>query len=463
MKTIIFLFLLISTVYASEYNINSDSIDLRKNTLLLENVNFDHPLGKIKAKKAIANNITNHEQKSFSEIILEENVFFTFSNDNEIHADKAIYKKDTSEIIFLSQNNPITYITYRIHNEKKLPIVIKSNLINIKINSSIKPSLKLKNVFSISLENNVNITCDNSCTLQASKVFIENANDNAAFIAYLSSHDNHLCKLTKDNDVIDFVSGKLEFNNLNVLLEKANGKLLLDPKENIFFNFSSDKLKWQNSSNRIVLKNNVSLNHENKISLQTDKIEIFQSNKDFKNTIQKIQAIGKTSFFLKNAYSIELTCQGIIKLDNYKKTIFIKDTDTKQIFIKGNYFHVLTDSCQINYLLEGSNITPLDITLKDNVKFAITKFSNKKNYGFADKLIYLPNEKKITLSSKKNNKVYFYQEHDSLKLTANKIEILQDSNYNQTSIKGIGLVRFTYDFKEQEFLHNLFSQHLGEK
>lgn len=102
-------------------------------------------------------------------------------------------------------------------------------------------------------------------------------------------------------------------------------------------------------------------------------------------------------------------------------------------------------------VLELDALTPIRMTLQNNVRLIASKIQDKESFAVGDSLSYNTSDETFLFEAKK--RVLFWQE--GFTLSAPKIMIHKDQ-----TVQGIGDIHFSFDMEEQNYFDNLFKQYL---
>ncbi len=450
MKKIIFFLLLITSVFTEEkYKISSDSVLFDNNKLIFTNdFTLNHDFGKITSKKAEIEGF----EKSNIKLALFDNVTLQTKENATLQSDSAFFDATTSKITFVSDNK----VRYNALKKNK-DIFISSKTVECLLNiANFQNRPNINNVYSISFLDDLLIFVDNKYKIFANKGIYQNDNDSTYLFLY--PEKNKKCQFLFDSSQIYFHTAKYDVNSSTIYAEKANGNISNIVKKQNSLKFLSDEITINNFENSLSLKGNVFLEEKDSFEMTGEEIELIKRVKD--SSIHKIITRGNTNiiFFDKNNdIQSELSCSGNIELDNEKKIVNAftsKKKNNDDIIFQDNIVTITSKKATLSYTTDNTIKT---IDLEDSVKFIYKKDANTLGYGIADKILYSPESKIIKLSCLEDKKVLFWQDDESIHLSANAIVIDQKE---KESIKGIGDVRFTFNVDEENILNEIFSEYL---
>lgn len=323
-------------------------------------------------------------------------------------------------------------------NLKSKNIEIKQELGIIKAGEALFEKTK-NSILKADLQKGVNLLLTNGASLKSEKAKLDLLSKNMLFYSDKEGSD-----FQYNNDKVHSLSTSINLKNKEIRLEKPKGTI------NEFLeasNFSADTFILNNREKKALLQNHVILCKEGLGTLESEQIELSKPDK------QAI-SIGKTTLISPN---FSISCDGRVILDDIKKTIFVKADN--QLTLKDEKIMVFADRALFFY---KNNFQVEKIILDGNIRFMSNYISNTTSYGTADKINYFPPIKEIYLLSNPGKKVLFWQEDNSLTLSANEIQISKDKLTNKEVIKGIGKVRFSFNFEEDKFLHEIFSKYMSK-
>jgi len=447
MRKLIFLFIpFVLFAQPEGFNISANELSFDKNNLHFENGFYlDHSFGKIYANKAQFFNV-----KKISKLVdfeLKDNVKLITNTNAILTSDEAFFNALTSKIQFFS--NDVVTFKDKIKN-KDLKITSKKVLCHLDTKNVMK-TLNFEDIYSISFMENTILSLENKMNIFAHLAIFEKK-ENSANI-YLYPKENDVCKFTYEQSEILAKTAKLDVNNIDICLTSVNGHINNLVKKEHLVSFICEKLFWHNFENSFSLNEDVKVIDPTFGEIFSDHIEIIKKPKE--NAIRKIisRKNTKMNFFTKNRSS--LATAGIIELDHEKKRIsaFSLKNQNHDLIYEDENICISAKKAILNYA-EDKNIEY--ITLENNVKFKYKENKNLTGYGLADRIEYVPNENKIVLQSDADKKVLFWQEDNSLKLSANEIHI---NPKEKKDIKGLGDVRFTFNLEEENLIHEIFSKY----
>ncbi len=99
---------------------------------------------------------------------------------------------------------------------------------------------------------------------------------------------------------------------------------------------------------------------------------------------------------------------------------------------------------------------PILFTFNGNIRLCST--NGKKRYATGDTLIYFPTEKNFHIKADPGKKVLFFDQEQSLYISANEIKI-----HNMDNVKGVGNVRLSFNPEESTVFKTFFPDFQEEK
>ncbi|NGX56170.1 MAG: hypothetical protein K1060chlam5_00406 [Candidatus Anoxychlamydiales bacterium] len=453
MYKVIFIFFL-SIIFAEEsYHLKSNNLTFDNKTLNL-NKNFilEHDFGIIKAKNANLENLNKNKLK----LTLIDDVSLETTNDTKLNATLAILDLKSSNITFLSDDK-ITFFntldTKKIKN-KNFYIEAKKASCNLNIESYLqKPSLK--DVYSIIFTDEIFAKIDEDLKINANTAHFFQENENSNLLLLPKEHKK--CLTSYKNSYIYSKNVKVDLKENNITMDDVDGEIVDFLKNNEKIVFSSNYMFFNNFENSILLRNNVILKDSSK-KIISDEVELIKKIKN--KALHKIITRGNTTIDFLNKKTNKkstLISKGTIELDNDRKLISAftsKKKLTDNLIFQDEMVMLSSKKAYLKYNLDD---TIKEILVKDNVKFTYKKDTNTIGYGVADIIKYYPKTKILKLTSNENKRVLFWQDDDSIHLSADEIIIDQKE---KESIKALGDVRCTFNLDEEKFFNEIFSEYM---
>jgi hypothetical protein len=445
---------LFSSIFAEEnYTIASEKASFDGNTLSLSNnIQIEHTLGKLCAKEAF---LEDADKKDFR-LHLKGDVALFLKTGAVLKSEDATFDSNSSKITFSSLKTKVSFEdTILSKNNKKNKITLSCHNIDC-LFSNFKTFEKtsLKDISYLSFLDDVHLTYDDF-NFFGEKATLQKDELNNSIILFYPKKDG-LCHFQYEKNQIETLFAKINLKEKNLFLEKPKGLLSSDDKS-IFF--SCNTLKWQNFNQNLFLEGDVFIDYKENGFLKSDAVTLVKNSQ--KNDISKILAQGKTNISLvnkNNEVTSELSCNGTIELDNEKGYILAINSQKNedQLIFQDGMLTLSAKKASLSY-------TPAhklqNVLLEDNVRFIYHQKDAKIGCGIANKVFYDPSSKEIVLSSLDKKKVLFWQDDDSIRLSAKEIHISQK---DKDSIKGIGDVRFAFNFEEEKLIKEIFSRYVNE-
>ncbi|MBI5345785.1 MAG: hypothetical protein HZB76_01395 [Chlamydiae bacterium] len=419
---------------------------------LSNNIQIEHKFGKISAQEAF---IEDADKNSFR-LNLKGRVTLNLKSGAVLKSDTASFDSASSKISFLDLKDKVTYEDTIIskHTQKNKLFLSAHNLECLFANFKSFDKASLNDLVSLTFFDDVHFIFDDQFHCYSEKAICQKDELGAFKILLYPLKDK--IHFQFEQNKIDATFAKVDLKNNDFVLTKPSGELSLFDYKNI--SFSSDEIKWQNFNQSLSLSGNVILDYKNNGSIKSDEIIIIKH--PYQKSISKILTKGKTdlSMFKTSKVASRLSCNGTIELDNDKGTILClsnKNLNDELIFQDDQ----LTVSSKKAFLNYSKDQKLQNVLLEDNVRFVYRKKDNTLGFGIADIISYNPISKELTLKSLPEKKVLFWQDDDSVHLSAKEIEV---NRRNKDSIKGVGDVRFAFNLEEEKLIKDIFTRYLRD-
>ena len=427
--------LLLTTLFANEkeFFLTSDKINFDGKKLhLSENILLEHSLGNIISKRASYEKISN-------KIFFEDEVKIDFKNSAKITSEKAILDLTNKQIFFSSEKDKIQFNSTLNNNT----IYLKSHKVMGIYESDIAKDFKsISSLKELTFFNDVEIRYNDFFYFKGEEAkYIKAKNEEHIYL-----YPKKECFFKYNNDEIKSKICHIDMTNKNISLEKASGFFYLEKYGK--FQFTSESIFFDSLAKEMNLSGNVNLIHEYLGTIKAS--EVFK-------TPQKIKARGKTDFFFSDQKS-KILCNGNIIIDNEKRIINAYATkDNDQIYFQDEKVNILSNRANVSYDEKKNEMQIKSINLEGDIRFVSKNLTKSLSFAVADIIDYDIETERVILKSMPGKKVYFWQEDNSLSICAKEVEITE-----KKQVKGKGNVRFSFDFEEDKFLHEIFSKYLNK-
>ena len=130
----------------------------------------------------------------------------------------------------------------------------------------------------------------------------------------------------------------------------------------------------------------------------------------------------------------------------------------KQLYYEEDELALYADNAALEYSAVGDTIHPASLTLKGNVRLFSHDPHKPFRCGLADRMTYSLVTQTLILSANPGKKVLFWDEMQGMRLAAPEVHITFDPQTKEQQVKGIGAVQFTFTPEEQSKLQQFFPQ-----
>lgn len=258
------------------------------------------------------------------------------------------------------------------------------------------------------------------------------------------------------NCVLTHWRDKIEADRVEVLPESE--KVILTAPTGMLTDsgiaFSCNKLIWEQTPQILTMKGNVSICDSAVGDMVCeDEVEFKQHCQDGKWLVNRITSKGKTelNYNLDENFLHLLICYGQMQLDHDRLILTLESPPEQPLEYYHDKMKLSANHAEMSYRSEEGPITPEKLLLCGNIE--LTSPGDSSRCALADNFSYFPEEKRMILSSKSGN-VLFWDQKQDLKISAREVHITQTERGE--NIKGIGSVRFAFSSTENELLKKMF-------
>lgn len=473
-----FLFLSSSALPPESGSLSSASADYDGNRLLLRgNVLLDHGLGKMTADEASLERQETNKDFPFSFIHLQKEVLLTLKNRAELHCGLADLDFTTLKgTLTATDDEKVVYTDMLKGKEAMLKMVC--NRINLEM-SKIGYDGKKSDYDLESIEANEGVAIDyaGSFTLHADHATYNKLSSTSArefqgiVTAYPKDADSQ-CRLIHEGDIIDADLVNLDLTQSALSLEHPKGIISSSFIPNLqtggVIHFQADQLLWMHEQNTLTLKGPIYLQESSLGTVTSEnEMQIVQSKKGGKHLLNSLSSQGKTTLEYQDISTKivhKLTSFGTLFLDrehlhgNIESPVIDgKVPQDLQIVYEEDRIAVHADKAALEYSIVGSAFQPVSLALKGNIRLFSRDPRQPRRCGLADRLLYSPSTRTLILAANPSKKVLFWDEQESIRMSANEIHITFDPITQRENVKGVGNVQFTFSSDENSLLKKLFA------
>lgn len=399
-------------------DLSSDVATYDGEVLTLEgSVTLDHELGQMEAGTATLEKKEGIGEIPFSQISLEGDVFISFQTQAQLNCDSAHFDFQKLTGKFFSYDSPAIYRD----NKKALELFARE--------------------FDLTLMKE-----EGTCKVSTMRA-------------------NQSCHLIHLDDHVDADCITMDLNTHMIAMENPDGIV-----SSFFFpevperkcHVTSHFLTWDQDHDTLTLEGDILLEdgHMGKL-ISSDSVSLEQKTHLGKKVIQKMEAQGETILISHDGQKV--TSFGTLTLDRDNLELIalspMIDGSTpldKQLIFEKDDFILYADTASLEYSLKDFTLQPHLVYLHGHVRIFSKEPSEHLKCGIADHIQYDPNTLEIRLYADKGKRAYFWHEKQNLKLSAPEILITIDPNTKEETINGMGVVSFTFNQEEDEYLHHLF-------
>ena len=432
-----------------------------KDVYLSGHVKISSSLGYMLSEKAVVTDIKSEKKETSFLLLLEGDVKTHLSSNIDVQSDvaKLLFPQRSFSFSSYDENSPALLTTKTNFRKASSPLKIACQRMEFDFEEKSISTYPMKKFL---FEENVVIDFDNDWKLQAHKVCFSPQKEDKDILFLEAKDEDNPCKINYGANHLFCSAGEVDLQEKELLFENAKGHVssfgFYDSK---FLNFSAKKLSYEHLSHKLLLKEKVHVDVPNLALIETDELQFYENQRIPQKELKKICLLGNSLLYLydiSGQMTSQLICDGSLIVDNELKTVTANSSHQSEtkfpIVYSDDRLTVHTQKALLKYEQEKDHYFPTQLVLDDGVHFFTKSFPEKNSYGIADRAILDPKDKLIRLIAGKDKRVFFWQENDSLKLSAPEIQIKQMKDKSEF-IQGIGDVRFSFDFDERKFLSEI--------
>lgn len=129
-----------------------------------------------------------------------------------------------------------------------------------------------------------------------------------------------------------------------------------------------------------------------------------------------------------------------------------------QLYYEEPEICIKADEAMLEYSIADNSLQPVSLALKGGVRLSSLGTQKPPRCGIADRLTYSLTTRTLILSANPGKKVLFWDEAQGARISANEVHITEDPQTKQQFIRGIGNVQFAFSAEESALLQQLFPQ-----
>lgn len=454
--------------------------------VLSGHVVLDHGLGKMTAEEAsLERQEASGKDFPFSLIHLRKEVLLSLKSSAKLACDAAELDFTSLKGRLSAPSSGIVSYTDMISRKEgaDIPLTLKSPKIELSLVKEETAEKKTEyDVDTILAKDTVTIDYNKEFLLEADhalyrKATIGSHSPTGEFQGVITAYPkdaSSLCTLTHGTDVVEASSIDLDLIGNVLSMHKPRGHLsssLLPQIQKGEITFTSDYLVWDNAHQKLTLKGRSEVLESSLGTLVTEEeISLQQASLKGKKIVTKIQSKGPTELIYKEAGSSsyhKLSCHGTMKIDrdhlNAVLTSPVKEGEktawADQVYYEEMQMGAYADGAFVEYAMEGDSFQPVSLSLKGNV--CLFSRSNVEPFrcSVADRMSYSPSTKTLILAANPGKRVLFWDEQQSVRMSAQEVHLTQNPTTGQSVIQGVGHVKFSLSMEENETLKKFFPQY----
>lgn len=424
-----------------------------QNLFLQGAVTLISELGLMQAEQATLSKTEAHSETEFSNLKLNEKVFFSFPSGAALTCDQAELDLTAFTGTFSSSSSPVYYRDFPTETQKHLEI--SSQDIDFSLSKNAREGKQLQwEISSIFAKNNVHIKYANIYLLEAERARYTNSPSQQGMLEAFAITPNMFCTFTSGGHEVKAKTMHFDLNKEVLTLDKPLGEIssfLLSHGQERFCTFSSNMLFWNHQNHSLHLEKEIEIQDEYFGSVQgKDSLFIFQNEKCGKHVIQKILALGESVFTPKADPAIHLhrlTSYDTLEINRDELEVRAKSPlvhgktplEKQLVYEKGD-FTLYADEGILNYTLKD-----LELKLSACNLLGHVRFKRDILYSVADSASYDPNKSQITFLANPHSNVFLWNKAKNLKVKAQKVLLFIDPETKEETIQAEGIVHFEED------------------
>ena len=451
-----------------------------KEIVLVGEVNVQHSLGEISARRLCFQPASGQEKKNKLGLLkISEDVHIKLEGGGELACEIAEVDYSKLEGVFSGNEaspDVIYFNTTEDAHNKNPQLTVKSIRMIVDLMREAAKTL----VKQIQAVQNLRVNYRYEYLLHADcAVYQRIASEPAspAGLLTLTMDGPHgMCQLTTIHD--DHVQAKkIRVATIErwLWLEAPKGILNMHPEADSpqTLEFEANELTWDDQASLLHLKGKVNIIQNENLQISTDhEISIFQIIIDGKKTLRAIKAPQNVQVSYQDVQkdrAHKIICPGTFTIDHERHAIMLRGAadlsgkeEIQQVYIEDVMGEMYADSIQMNYIWENRQFTPTNVLLEGHVRLLnrfdghIQESGSVLHYALADRMDYFPKEQEIILTGTKDTRVLFFDKVNNVQMSAPALKIKRDAITAKDCIQGLGDVRFTFMERELEQLKQHF-------
>jgi hypothetical protein len=461
-------------------SVSSTSATYDGNALILTgHVILDHGLGKMTAEEASLQKQEIGKDFPFSVIELRKDVHLALKSSAELTCETADLNFDTlTGILFAKEAAKVVYTDAFKKKKETIPFKLKGNRVELLFSKLAQEAKKTDyDIETVLVKDDVLIDYARDFHLQADHAIYRKQNSNASsnkefqgIITAYSKDEHEVCHLTHGADAIDADTVDLNMIHSTLSLLRPRGTLsstLLPKVQNEPMRFSADHLIWNHVDHNIALQGHVHIEEASLGKLSaSDQLQLIHTASKGKTLLKAIHTQGPATLTYRDPHSAQphkLVSYGKMDIDRDKLLATLDSPEKegrvpldKQIYYEEEEIGVFSDKAVLEYTDAEDQLRPVSLNLKGNIRLFSHDPKQPPRCGIADRLSYSLTTRTLILSANPGNKVLFWDESQSLHMSASEVHITHDAETNHHMVKGVGKVQLSLNTEEQQHLKQFF-------
>jgi hypothetical protein len=457
MKWLLVLFIPASMA-ANGIDISADEVEYGGEEVVLTGaVQLEHESGKMSSSKAV---LSPGETSKMGRLHLEQNVKVTLPDGSLLACDTADFDRESRSGTFSSQQagGRVIFSTQKAQ--------VASDTMGIQLITEGGKRL--------TADDHVVIKLAEGLTARTDHATYKDSGDGSSGRFRLLPGERGVCEVrTTSGDIVRASSIEADGAGEELLFTDPDGVIRMETET---VHFSGRSLTWNDLAQNLVLAGDVFIHQSGFGRLKSNQeVEIRLGKSDLeKRTVQEMISRGTTVIAYVDESSKEkhtVTCYDTVRVDHTNLKTYLTSPSVNgkvppelRVRYSDRMGQITADAAILIYSLAADSTKPIltDLIIEGNVRILNdapwdpNDNTTVLQYALADELQYTPATQKMVLRSRDENRVLFYDQVNSLQVSAVGIELVRNGRTQQNAIKGIGDVRFTMIEHELEEMRRLF-------
>ena len=481
----IWIFFLMPMVQAQEFpslemmRVNSGEAQYDgKEIVLVGQVNVQHSLGEISARRLCIQPASGKEKKNKLGLLkISENVHIKLEGGGELACEEAEVDYSKLEGVFLGNSaSPDVIYTAEGSDDKNPQLMVKSTRMVVDLFREEAKTL-VKQIHALQ---NLRINYRQEYLLHADcavyQTIASEPSSPAGLLTLTMDGPNATCQLTTiHGDHVQAKKIQAATIERRLWLETPRGILNMHREADSpqTLEFEANELAWDDQAGFLHLKGKVNIIQNETLQVSTDyEISISQIIVNGQKTLRSIKAPQKVQVSYQDMLkgrAHKIICPGSLTIDHERQEIILQGSsdqsgkeEIQQVYIEDAMGEMYADYIKMNYSWENRQFTPKNILLEGHVRLLnrfdghIQESGSVLHYALADRMDYFPKEQEIILAGSKDTRVLFFDKVNNVQMSAPSLKVKRDAETGKNFIQGLGDVRFTFMERELEQLKQHF-------